>query len=85
MIRFDNQEYMDEFGSEQGRLLHTEFQSLVTRDLNRESDKAAATMQVYVAIWRVLGKTWTRHIASRQDARAGSPPECEGPLFCCCS
>ena len=83
MIRFNIQVYMEEFGVEQGRLLHTEFQSIL--NLYRESVKEASTMQVYVAIWRVLGKTWTRHIESVQDARACRPPECEGPFFSCCS
>jgi hypothetical protein len=88
-IGFYIQEYMEEFGSEQGRLLYTEFESIISRDLRRKSVRVDSCMQVYVAIWRVLGTSWTEHIGSLSRARDGSPPECKRPfcfmLFLICS
>jgi len=76
-IGFIIQAYMEAFGSDQGRLLYTEFESIVSRDLSRESVRVEACMKVFIAIWRVLGTSWTEYIASTSRPRDGSPPECK--------
>ena len=79
MIGFNIDEYMKEFGDVQGRLLYTEFQSILSRDCSQRS--VTSMMRVYVAIWRVLGASWKEHIASASRPKDGCPSDCKKPDF----
>jgi hypothetical protein len=81
-LLFDRDDYIALFGPQQGGLLFTEFESIISRPaLPSEDGNQVRLMQVYVSIWRVLGASWTENIASIQRARKQCPPECKSPLL----
>ena len=79
-LSYKMEEFMDAFGSEQGRLLYSEFECIVACNVGRDGVHKDSRMKVYVAIWRVLGTSWERFIASVERPRDASPPACKRPF-----
>ena len=80
-LSFNMEEYIAAFGSEQGRMLYSEFESIVASNVRRDGVHKDSRMKVYVAIWRVLGTSWERYIASIERPRKACPPACKRPFF----
>ena len=79
---FHRDEYNAVFGTQNGGLLYTEFESICSRPaLSSEGGNEGRLMKVYVSIWRVLGASWTEYIASNKKARKECLPACKRPLF----
>ena len=79
-LSFNMEEYIAVFGSEQGRMLYSEFESIIACNVGRVGVHKDSRMKAYVAIWRVLGTSWERFIASVGRPRDACPPACKKPF-----
>lgn len=71
VLAYDLSVYTARFGAIKGSALHNEFESALELQ-----DDVAKKMRVFLGIWRVLGRSWTEHIAQIVNERLLSPPEC---------
>lgn len=69
VISFNLDAFKNHFGDRNGQILFTEFNFIL------QKEKSIRAMEVFVAIWRVLGKEWTTKIASVAQARKTKPSQ----------